>query len=69
MRQHIERMVSMTKIGNALIEKGIQKVIEKPNDNSTSMHDFLDRLASIPNIASKEQFYVVQYLYKIKPVF
>ncbi len=47
----------------------IQKVIEKPNDNSTSMHDFLDRLASIPNIASKEQFYVVQYLYKIKPVF
>lgn len=46
----------------------IQKVIQKPADDFTSMHNFLDHLAAIPNIADKEQFYVVQYIYKIKPI-
>lgn len=45
-----------------------QKIIEKPDENLTEINDFLDRLAAIPNVVDKEQFYVTQYIYKARPV-
>lgn len=46
----------------------LQKLIERHDEDFTAMNNLLNCLASIPNVVDKEQFYVTQYIYKVKPV-
>ena len=46
----------------------LQKLVERPSNDFTTMNNLLDCLASIPNVVDKEQFYVTQYIYKAKPI-
>lgn len=46
----------------------LRKVIEKPQNDSVATNALLDNLASIPGVVGKEQFYVMQYIFKAKPV-
>lgn len=65
MRQHIGRMISMTKIGNALIEKGFQKGIEEGIERGTmdakksaaikmfELGDSIEKIAAVLTISSE----------------
>lgn len=46
----------------------LRKLIDKPDKDFVSMNTLLDKLASIPGVVDKEQFYVTQYIYKAKPI-
>lgn len=70
-RTHL-RFFTMYDSANLLLSSGyeiidLQRAIHKPDEETSPINAFIEALTSIPDVVNKEQFYVVQYIYKAKP--